>query len=117
MPRYPRRGPEIRIAGLLAEQLVGVLREPGEILVDTLPGLGEVCGRVIDGDGQMAKFSGQPSGLDGRRAPLPGSECFRCPRAARPGTRRRRKLTASCSVNGEISMPSATTYAWPVQLP
>ena len=48
---------------LLAEQPVGVLREPGEVVVDALAGLGQVGGGVLDGDGQMTQRLGQPSRL------------------------------------------------------
>ncbi len=58
-------GREIRVRRLLAEQLMGVLREPGEVLFDTLTGIGEVGGRMPEGDGQVAERPCQPSGLLG----------------------------------------------------
>ena len=37
---------------------MGVLREPGEVLFDALPGLGQVRRRVLDGDREVAEGRG-----------------------------------------------------------
>ena len=40
-----------------------VLGESSEVLPNALAGLGQVSGRVLDGDGQVAEHRGQPPGL------------------------------------------------------
>ena len=42
---------------------MSVLRESGEVFVDAQRGFGEIGRSVIDGDGQMAEFCGQPPGF------------------------------------------------------
>jgi hypothetical protein len=46
----------IRTSELGIEEPVGILREQAEVFVDTARGLSEVCGGVVDCDGQIAKF-------------------------------------------------------------
>lgn len=42
---------------------MSVLRESGDVFVDAQLGFGKICCRMVDGDGQMAKFGGQPQGF------------------------------------------------------
>src|ERR1700677_2292391 len=42
---------------------MSVLPESGEVFVDAQRGLGKIGRSVVDGNGQMAEFRGQPSGF------------------------------------------------------
>ena len=105
------------VSVLLPEQVWAFCGEPREVFVDASLGLGEICGGMVDSDGQIAKFRRQPSRPRRRwRASSSWADC-RVSCVARPGTRWRRKLIASALVNGETSRGSACRTAWPVPLP
>ena len=95
-----------QIRRLLAEQPVRVLREADEVVVDALAGLGQVSGRVLDGDGQVTEGSRKPPCLGGPPLILVPRTAARA--RARAGTRRRKKLMDSSSVKGGTSMLSAS---------
>src|SRR3974390_1605808 len=51
------------IGRLLAQEPVGVLVEPGEVVVDAMTGLGQVSRGVLRCYGQVAECGGEPPGL------------------------------------------------------